>query len=143
MAIQTITYHKRSTGKTGQVLASPEIERKLAKVEALYREYHGVKLGRTKFYDLALQYAREAKADTGGYLQYTTEAVAGIFLDHIHKELGKAVKRKNRDRDVSIEIGNVTVSNLRDLARRSRGKAKLPVHPRSGKRILTPRTEVA
>ena len=37
MAIQTITYHKRSTGKTGQVLASPEIERKLAKVEALYR----------------------------------------------------------------------------------------------------------
>ena len=143
MAIQTITYHKRSTGKTGQVLASPEIERKLAKVEALYREYHGVKLGRTKFYDLALQYAREAKADTGGYLQYTTEAVAGIFLDHIHKELGKAVKRKNRDRDVSIEIGNVTVSNLRNLARRSRGKAKLPVHPRSGKRILTPRTEVA
>ena len=143
MAIQTITYHKRSTGKTGQVLASPEIERKLAKVEALYREYHGVKLGRVKFYDLALQYAREAKADTGGYLQYTTEAVAGIFLDHIHKELGKAVKRKNRDRDVSIEIGSVTVSNLRDLARGSRGKAKLPVHPRSGKRILTPRTEVA
>ena len=143
MAIQTITYHKRSTGKTGQVLASPEIERKLAKVEALYREYHGVKLGRVKFYDLALQYAREAKADTGGYLQYTTEAVAGIFLDHIHKEWGKAVKRKNRDRDVSIEIGSVTVSNLRDLARGVRGKAKLPVHPRSGKRILTPRTEVA
>jgi len=124
MAIQTITYHKRSTGKTGQVLASPEIERKLAKVEALYREYHGVKLGRVKFYDLALQYAREAKADTGGYLQYTTEAVAGIFLDHIHKELGKAVKRKNRDRDVSIEIGSVTVSNLRDLARQGRGKAR-------------------
>jgi hypothetical protein len=124
MAIQTITYHKRSTGKTGQVLASPEIERKLAKVEALYREYHGVKLGRYKFYDLALQYAREAKADTGGYLQYTTEAVAGIFLDHIHKEIGKAVRRKNRDRDVSIEIGSVTVSNLRDLARRGRGKAR-------------------
>ena len=124
MAIQTITYHKRSTGKTGQVLASPEIERKLAKVEALYREYHGVKLGRVKFYDLALQYAREAKADTGGYLQYTTEAVAGIFLDHIHKELGKAVKRKNRNRDVSIEIGSVSVSNLRDLARQGRGKAR-------------------
>ena len=124
MAIQTITYHKRSTGKTGQVLASPEIERKLAKVEALYREYHGVKLGRVKFYDLALQYAREAKADTGGYLQYTTEAVAGIFLDHIHKELGKAVKRKNRDRDVSIEIGSVTGSNLRAHASGVRGKAK-------------------
>ena len=124
MAIQTITFHKRSTGKTGQVLASPQIEAKLAKVEALYREYHGVKLGRYKFYDLALQYAREAKAESGGYLQYTTEAVAGIFLDHIHKELGKAVKRKNRDRDVSIEIGSVTVSNLRDLARGVRGKAK-------------------
>jgi len=124
MAIQTITFHKRSTGKTGQVLASPEIEAKLAKVEALYREYHGVKLGRYKFYDLALQYAREAKTESGGYLQYTTEAVAGIFLDHFHKELGKAVRRKNRDHDVTVEIGSVTVSNLRDLARQGRGKAK-------------------
>ena len=124
MAIQTITFHKRSTGKTGQVLASQEIEAKLSKVEALYREYHGVKLGRGKFYDLALQYAREAKSDTGGYLQYTTEAIAGIFLDHMHKELGKAVKLKNRNRDLSIEIGSVSVSNLRDLARNGRGKAK-------------------
>ena len=124
MAIQTITFHKRSTGKTGQVLASPQIEAKLAKVEALYREYHGVKLGRYKFYDLALQYAREAKSDTGGYLQYTTEAIAGIFLDHMHKELGKAVKLKNRNRDLSIEIGSVSVSNLRELARNGRGKAK-------------------
>ena len=125
MAIQTITFHKRSTGKTGQVLASPEIEAKLAKVERLYHEYHGVKLGRYKFYDLALQYAREAKADIGsGYLQYTTQAIAGIFLDQMHKELGKAVRRKSRDRQVIVEVGSVTVSNLRDLARGVRGKAK-------------------
>ena len=125
MAIQTITFHKRSTGKTGQVLASPEIEAKLSKVEALYREYHGVKLGRYKFYDLALQYAREAKSDIGsGYLQYTTQAVAGIFLDQMHKELGKAVRRKSRDRQVTVEVGSVTVSNLRDLARGVRGKAR-------------------
>ena len=148
MAIQTITFHKRSTGKTGQVLASPQIEAKLAKVERLYHEYHGVKLGRTKFYDLALQYAREAKTESGGYLQYTTEAVAGIFLDHMHKEIGKAVRRKRQWKSkvaeaIAVEIGSVRIDNLRDLARRSRGKAKLPVHPRSGKRILTPRTEVA
>ena len=124
MTIQTITFHQRSTGKTGQVLASPEIERKLSKVEALYKQYHGVKLGRYKFYDLALEYAREAKDDCGGYLQYTTEAVAGIFLDAMHKELGKAVRRKNKDRPLTIEIGSVTVSNLRDLARQGRGKAK-------------------
>ena len=125
MAIQTITFHKRSTGKTGQVLASPQIEAKLAKVERLYHEYHGTKLGRVKFYDLALQYAREAKADIGsGYLQYTTQAIAGIFLDQMHKELGKAVRRKSRDRQVTVEVGSVTVNNLRDLARGVRGKAK-------------------
>ena len=125
MAIQTITFHKRSTGKTGQVLASPQIEAKLAKVERLYHEYHGIKLGRVKFYDLALEYAREAKAAIGsGYLQYTTQAIAGIFLDQMHKELGKAVRRKSRDREVTVEVGSVTVNNLRDLARGVRGKAK-------------------
>ena len=122
MAIQTISFHKRSTGKTGQVLASPEIEHKLSKVEALYQQYHGVKLGRYKFYDLALEYAREAKADAGGSLQYTTEAIAGIYLDAMHKELGKAVRRKNKDKPVTIEIGSVTVDNLRDLARGKRGR---------------------
>lgn len=122
MAIQTISFHKRSTGKTGQVLASPEIEKKLSKVEVLYQQYHGVKLGRYKFYDLALEYAREAKADAGGYLQYTTEAIAGIFLDAMHKELGKAVRRKNKEKPVTIEIGRVTVDNLRDLARGKRGR---------------------
>lgn len=124
MTIQTITFHKRSTGKTGQVLASPEIERKLSKVEALYQQYHGVKMGRYKFYDLALEFAREAKAEAGGYLQYTTEAIAGIFLDAMHKELGKAVRRKNTDKPVTIEIGSVVVDNLRDLARTGRGKSK-------------------
>ena len=122
MTIQTITFHKRSTGKTGQVLASPEIEKKLSKVETLYQQYHGVKLGRYKFYDLALEYAREAKNDCGGYLQYTTEAIAGIFLDAMHKELGKAVRRKNTDRPLTVEIGSVTINNLRDLARGKRGR---------------------
>jgi hypothetical protein len=124
MTIQTITFHQRSTGKTGQVLASPEIERKLSKVEALYQQYHGVKLGRYNFYNMMLEYAREAKADCGGYLQYTTEAVAGVFLDAMHKELSKAVRRKNTDRPVTVEIGSVTINNLRDLARQGRGKAK-------------------
>jgi hypothetical protein len=127
MTIQTITFHQRSTGKTGQVLASPEIERKLSKVEALYKQYHGVKLGRYNFYNLALEYAREAKAEAGGYLQYTTEAIAGIFLDAMHKELGKAVRRKNTDKPITIEIGSVTVDNLRDLARQGRGKARKAV----------------
>ena len=127
MTIQTITFHQRSTGKTGQVLASPEIERKLSKVEALYKQYHGVKLGRYNFYNLALEYAREAKAEAGGYLQYTTEAIAGICLDAMHKELGKAVRRKNTDKPITIEIGSVTVDNLRDLARQGRGKARKAV----------------
>ena len=130
MTIQTIKFHKRSTGKTGQVLASPEIERKLSKVEALYTQYHGVKMGRYKFYDLALQYAREAKTDIGsGYLQYTTQAVAGIFLDQMHKELGKAVQRKRQwkskvTESITVEVGSVRIDNLRDLARGVRGKAK-------------------
>ena len=122
MTIQTITFHKRSTGMTGQVLASPQVEAKLAKVEALFAEYHGVKMGRYKFYDLALEAARHAKQDCGGYLQYTTEAVAGIFLDHMHKELGAAVRRKSRDEVVSIKIGGFTVSNLRELARNKQGR---------------------
>ena len=122
MTIKTVTFHQRSSGKTGQVLASPQIERKLAKVEALYAQYHGVKLGRVKFYNLALEAARQAKKDCGGYLQYTTEAIAGIFLDHMHKELGAAVRRKSRDEVVSIKIGGFTVSNLRELARNKQGR---------------------
>ena len=118
------TFHKRSTGKTGQVLASSQMERKLAKVEALFQAYHGVKLGRYKLYDAVLEPTREAKTDVGGYIQYTAEAVAGVILDHMHKELGKAMKRKNKDKPVSVEIGSFKIDNLRELARQGRGKAK-------------------
>ena len=123
MTILTITFHKRSTGKTGQVLASPEIERKLSKVEALYREYHGVKMGRYKFYNTVLEWTRETKADGGGYIQYTAEAVAGLVLDKMHKELGKGVRRKKRDA-ITLEFGLYEITNLRDLARNGRGKAR-------------------
>jgi hypothetical protein len=123
MAIQTITYHKRSTGKTGQVLASPQVERKLAKVEALYAKFHGVKLGRYKLYDAVLEPTREAKADVGGYIQYTAQAVAGVILEEMHRELGKAVRAK-QDTPVSIEVGSFKIDNLRDLARQGRGKAR-------------------
>jgi len=123
MTIQTITFHKRSTGKTGQVLASPQIEDKLAKVERLYAEYHGVKLGRGKLYDIVLDASRQAKEEVGGYLQYTTQAVAGIVLENMHRELGKAVRRKKRD-TIGIEVGEFTITNLRTLARNGRGKSK-------------------
>ena len=135
MTIQTITFHKRSTGKTGQVLASPQIEAKLAKVERLYAEYHGVKLGRGKLYDIVLDASRQAKEEVGGYLQYTTQAVAGIVLENMHKELGKAVRRKNRD-TIGIEVGEFTIANLRSLARNTKGK----VYDANGKRVLKGRT---
>jgi len=123
MAIQTITFHKRSTGKTGQVLASPQVERKLAKVEALYAKYHGVKLGRYKLYNAILEPTREAKADVGGYIQYTAQAVAGVILEEMHRELGKAIRAK-QDTPVGIGVGSFKIDNLRDLARQGRGKAK-------------------
>lgn len=119
------TYFKRSTGKTGQVIASPEFEAKLQKVEALYLEYHGVPMGRMKFYDMVLEPTRETKDEVGGYIQHTAEAVAGIILDKVHKELGKAVRRKNR-KPITVEVGSLTINNLRDLARGKCGrKAKV------------------
>ena len=118
------TYFKRSTGKTGQVIASPEFEAKLLKVEALYREYHGVPMGRGKFYDMVLEPTRETKEDVGGYIQHTAEAVAGIILDKVHKALGQAVRRKNRNKPITVEVGSFTINNLRDLARNGRGPAK-------------------
>ena len=123
MAIKTVSFHQRSTGKTGQVLASPQVERKLAKVEALYAKFHGVKLGRYKLYDAVLEPTREAKEDVGGYIQYTAQAVAGVILEEMHRELGKAVRAK-QDTPVSIEVGSFKIDNLRDLARQGRGKAK-------------------
>jgi hypothetical protein len=122
MTIQTITFHKRSTGMTGQVLASPELEKKLAKVETLYEQYHGVKMGRYNFYRMVLEPTRETKADAGGYIQYTAEAVAGVFLDKMHKQLGRAIKRKNKQKPVSVDVGVFTIDNLRDLARGKRGR---------------------
>ncbi len=126
MTIQTITFHQRSTGMTGQVLASTEVERKLSKVEALYLQYHGVKLGRYKFYNMVLELTRESKKDVGGYIQYSAEAVTGIVLDKMHKELGKAVRRKNRD-SLTLEIGSFKIDNLRDMARNGRGPARKDV----------------
>jgi hypothetical protein len=135
------TYFKRSTGKTGQVIGSPELEAKLTKVETLYRRYYGKPMGRGKFYDLVLGGSRDVKSEAGGYIQYTGECVAGIWLDQMHKTLGAAVRRKDRETVLSVDLGQYQVSNMQELAREVRGKAKLPVHPRSGKRILTPRTQ--
>jgi len=118
--IKAGTYHKRSTGMTGQVIATPEIKAKLLKVEALYERYHGVKLGRYNLYRAMLPLARETKADTGGYIHGDAGAIVLKALDVMHKELGKALRRKNRD-NLSIEIGTFTINNLRDMARSKRG----------------------
>jgi hypothetical protein len=115
------TYHKRSTGMTGQVIATPQIEAKLLKVEALYERYHGVQLGRYNLYNTVLPLARETKADSGGFIHGDAGAIVLKTLDVMHKELGKAVRRKNRDA-ISIEIGVLQIDNLRDLARGKRGR---------------------
>ena len=94
-------------------------------------EYHGGKLGRGKLYDIVLDASRQAKEEVGGYLQYTTQAVAGIVLENMHRELGKAVRRKNRD-TIGIEVGEFTIANLRSLARNVKGK----VYDANGKRVL-------
>lgn len=117
------SYHKRSSGKTGQVLASTKIENKLVKVEALYREYHEARLGRCKFYDTVLEVSREVKTDAGGFIQHTAEAVAGVVLRDMQKVLTKALKRKNRQKPVSLEIGTFKIANLRDLAQAKRGRS--------------------
>lgn len=123
MATKTISFHQRSTGMTGQVLASPQIEKKLARVEALYEKVYGAKMGRYNFYKMVLPLAREGKTDVGGYIQYMAQDVAGIFLDKIHKALSAEAKLKHK-RDVIVDIGTFDTYNLRDLARRGRGKAK-------------------
>ena len=115
------SYHKRSTGITGQILASTVVERKLERVEALYRELHGVRMGRVAFYNFCLEHARNGKAEVGGYIQYMAQDVAGIFLDAMHKALGAEVRRKNK-RDVIIDVGTVEAYNLRDLARNKAGR---------------------
>ena len=123
MATKTISFHQRSTGMTGQVLASPQIEKKFARVEALYEKVYGAKMGRYNFYKMVLPLAREGKTDVGGYIQYMAQDVAGIFLNKIHKALSAEAKLKHK-RDVIVDIGTFDTYNLRDLARRGRGKAK-------------------
>jgi len=120
------TYFKRSTGMTGQVIATPQVERKLARVEALYEKVYGVKMGRYNFYKMVLPHARDGKADVGGYIQYMGQDVAGIFLDHMHKALGAELRRKNK-RDVIVDVGTVEAYNLRDLARSKAGRPKKEV----------------
>jgi ribosomal protein L21E len=120
--IKAGSYHKRSSGKTGQVLASTKIENKLVKVEALYRKYHEARLGRCKFYDVILEVSREVKTDAGGFIQHTAEAVAGVVLRDMQKTLTKALKRKNKSKPVSLEIGTFKIGNLRDLAQAKRGR---------------------
>ena len=56
------------------------------------------------------------------HIQYTAEAVAGVILDHMHKQLGKAIKRKNKQKPVTVEVGSFKIDNLRDLARGKRGR---------------------
>ena len=124
--IKSGTYHKRSTGMTGQLLATPQIEAKLARVETLYEQYHGVKLGRYNLYNTILPLARETKADAGGYIHGDAPAIVLKTLDVMHKALGKAIKRKNKQKPVSVSVGVFTIDNLRDLARGKRGrKAKV------------------
>ena len=112
----------RSTGMTGQVIASPQLKAKLERVEKLYKKVHGVRLGRYKFYELTLPFARESKADEGGYIQYDAQAVAGKLLDAMEKALRQAVR--NDAQDVSLVIDGFRIDNIRELARAGRGKSK-------------------
>tara|TARA_S200002703_G_scaffold108051_1_gene93872 strand:+ start:191 stop:595 length:405 start_codon:yes stop_codon:yes gene_type:complete len=117
------TYFKRSTGMTGQVIASPELEAKLERVEELYQIVYGKPLGRYAFYRLVLAEARDAKADVGGYLQYMGQDAAGIVLERMHKVLGPQARRK-KQRELFIDAGKITLYNLRELGRGKRGPAK-------------------
>jgi len=112
----------RSTGMTGQVIASPQLRDKLERVEKLYKKVHGVPLGRYKLYEITLPFARESKADTGGYIQYDAQAVAGKLLDAMEQALRQAVR--NEAQEVSIVIDHFRIDNLRKLARAGRGKSK-------------------
>lgn len=117
------TYFKRSTGMTGQVIASPELAAKLERVEELYQIVYNKPLGRYALYKLVLAEARDAKKDVGGYLQYMGQDAAGIVLDRMHKVLGPQARRK-KQRELFIDAGQITVYNLRNLARGKRGSAK-------------------
>lgn len=122
----TGTVHKRQTGLWGQLLASAEIERKLARVEPLFKELHGRGLNRTAFFGKCREFAREGKADVGGYLQYMTQDVSGIVLGEMHRLVGKAVRRnrtlKNdilKRSSVTFEVGGHTI-NTADFVKKHR-----------------------
>lgn len=121
MAIKTLNYHQRSTGMTGQVLSSPQIEKKLVRVERAFEKYYGVKLGRYALYNLVLEHTRHAKEEVGGHIQHTAVAIAGIVLDALHKQLSVALKEKSADK-LTLELGNLEVNNIRDLARKTAGR---------------------
>ena len=112
----------RSTGMTGQIIASPQLQAKLEWVEKLYKKVHGVPLGRYNLYELTLPFARESKADTGGYIQYDAQAVAGKLLDAMEQALRQAVR--NDAQEVALIIDHFRIDNLRQLARKGRGKSK-------------------
>jgi hypothetical protein len=106
-AIPTGNLHKRQTGLWGQLLASAEIERKLERVEPLFKELHGRGLNRTAFFNKCREIARDGKADVGGYLQYMTQDVAGILLREMHKQIGKEVRRNRTVKNVVLKRTNV------------------------------------
>ena len=106
-AIPTGNLHKRQTGLWGQLLASAEIERKLARVEPLFKELHGRGLNRTAFFTKCREIAREGKEDVGGYLQYMTQDVAGILLREMHTQIGKEVRRNRTVKNVVLKRTNV------------------------------------
>ena len=124
--IKAGTYFKRTTGKKGQVQGSAELSAKFRKVEALYLELHGKRMGREAFYDMCLKYARTTKADVGGYLQYMAQDIAGIFLDKMHKEIGKEVRlnrqrKEQRKNGITIHLGTHELYTV-DLARAKTGR---------------------
>ena len=126
-SLPTGKLHKRQSGLWGQLLASAEIEAKLARVEPLFKELHGTRLNRSAFFSLCREMARESKADAGGYLQYMTQDVAGVVLKEWHTEIGKQVRRNRKLKNTDLradfivtEIGKFNIQS-NDFARKPSG----------------------
>lgn len=125
--LPTGKFHKRQTGMWGQVLASTEVERKLARVEPLFKELHGRNLNRTAFFSKCREIAREGKADIGGYLQYMAQDAAGILLREMHTRIGKEVRRNRTVKNVILKRTNVVFElngitfDTADFAKKSGG----------------------
>ena len=116
------SYHKRSTGMTGQVLASAEIEAKLARVESLYREVYGVQHGPLQVLSISCLRlhvkARQMSAATCSTWRRMQQA---LCLTGCTRCLGKQVRRK-KQRELFIDAGQIHVYNLRNLARSKGGR---------------------